>query len=67
MFSLARRFGLTIRHEHTHRLTDDDILAFAVARAQKLAKARVIEAQPLPNTGQLAEKTPRKKVLRSAV
>jgi hypothetical protein len=33
---------MTIRHEHTHRLTDDDILAYAVHRT-KLAKAAVIE------------------------
>ena len=52
---------LTIRHQHTHRLTNDDILTFAVARAQKLAKARVVEVGALPNTHLFAEKTPRKR------
>ena len=33
---------LTLRHEHTHRLTDDDILAYALHRT-KLAKAAVID------------------------
>ena len=33
---------MTIRHEHTHRLTDDDILAFAVARSKQI-QAQVID------------------------
>ena len=39
--------SLTLRHEHTHRLTDDDILAFAVARS-KAAQAKVVEERALP-------------------
>ena len=34
--------SLTLRHEHTHRLTDDDILAYALHRT-KLAKAAAID------------------------
>jgi hypothetical protein len=34
--------ALTLRHEHTLRITDDDILAFAVARS-KAIEAQVIE------------------------
>ena len=34
--------SLTLRHEHTHRLTDDDILAFAVARSKQI-QAQVID------------------------
>ena len=61
LLSLRGENTFTLRHEHTHRITDDDILAFAVARAQKSAKARVVEARALPKTRALAEKTPRKK------
>ena len=49
-----------IEHRHTHSFTGDDIIAFAVARAQqqreKHAKAKVIA-----ETHQLAEKTQSKK------
>ena len=53
--------ALTIRHQHTRRLTDDDILAFAVARSQKHAQARVVEARAFPKTDLQAEKTQSKK------
>jgi hypothetical protein len=54
--------SLTIRHEHTHRLTDDDLLAFAVARSEKRAQAAVVEIPSLPAETRLqAKKTPRKK------
>src|SRR5262249_19816309 len=50
MLSLRGDSALTIRHEHTHRLTDEDIIAFAVARAQKPAREHVVEAEALPKT-----------------
>jgi hypothetical protein len=54
--------GLTIRHDHTHRIERDDLIAFAVARSQKHAKAAVVEVPALPaETGLQAKKTPRKK------
>ena len=39
--------ALTIRHEHTHRLTDDDLLAFAIHRSKQI-QATVIEPEPRP-------------------
>lgn len=46
---------LNIRHEHTHRLGDDDILAFAVARAHKTVKARVIDQHELSTLSNASE------------
>jgi hypothetical protein len=36
--------AFTIKHEHNHRITDDDILAFALARS-KVIEATVIDPQ----------------------
>jgi hypothetical protein len=39
---------LTLRHDHFHHITKDDLLAFAVARSEKQAKATVLEVPTLP-------------------
>jgi transposase-like protein len=42
----------TIRHIHSVDLTDDDLIAFAVSRSEKRAKAAVVEVQALPDAEQ---------------
>jgi hypothetical protein len=60
--------GLTIRHDHTHRIADDDILAYALARSEKQAKAAVVEVPALPaETGLQAKKTPRKRGVKPTI
>jgi len=53
MLALRGDASLTIRHEHLHRVTDDDLIAFAVARS----KAKQVQGRILPEvtTPQLAE------------
>jgi hypothetical protein len=44
LFALRGDPQLTLRHEHLHRITDDDILAFAVARSKpKSIQAQVVD------------------------
>ena len=40
-------FPLHIEHTHTHRITDDDILAFALARSKQI-KATALDVPALP-------------------
>jgi Homeodomain-like domain len=50
--------ALTVRHEHSHRLTDEDIVAFAIHRTKLAKAAQVIDtpsdashlSTPAPNT-----------------
>jgi hypothetical protein len=58
--------SLVLRHEHLHRVTTDDLIAFAAQRPIKLkqAKAAVVETPQLADTLQIrlqAKKTQRKK------
>jgi len=48
LLALSGEPTFTLRHEHTHRLSKDDILAFALARSQKRARVQMID-QPSPN------------------
>ena len=64
---LRGEYTKPIRHSHFVDLTDDDIIAFAVARSrqrsEKRAQAAVVEVPALPAETRLqAKKTPRKKI-----
>ena len=63
LLALSSEPALTIRHEHTHRLTDDDLLAFAIHRSKQIqaAQDQVIEGEIVQETHLLAENTQRKK------
>jgi transposase-like protein len=51
---------LTIRHEHLHaRLSDDDVWAYMIERSKR--REKTANAEVIPQTHQLAEKTQRKK------
>ena len=63
MLALRGGAALTLRHEHTHRITDDDLLAFAIARSKQIqaAQGQVIEGEIVQETSLLAENTRSKK------
>ena len=42
----------TVRHLHSVDLSDEDLIAFAVARSEKRAKAAVVEVPALPDAEQ---------------
>ena len=49
MLALRGDSALTIRHDHLHRITDDDLIAFALARSkadrESNAQAKIIAAE----------------------
>jgi hypothetical protein len=59
MLALRGDASLTIRHEHFHEITDDDLIAFAVARSK--CREKTVKAEVIAGTHQLAEKTRSKK------
>jgi hypothetical protein len=48
LLALSGDAAQTIRHLHSIDLTDDDLIAFAVACSEKRAKAAVVEVPALP-------------------
>jgi hypothetical protein len=49
LLALRGEVSLTIRHDHFHQITDDDIVAFAIARSKpKPVQATVIDSDSHP-------------------
>ena len=69
MLALRGDTALTLRHEHFHRITDDDLLAFAIARSKQIqaAQGQVIEGEIVHETRLLAENTRSKKRIKTCL
>ena len=59
MLALRGDTSLAIRHDHFHRITDDDLVAFALHRSKLHEKP--VKAKVIAETHSLAEKTRGKK------